>query len=115
MAWEMAEVTDDLLDSMVRVIVDAVDPEQVILFGSHARGDARRDSDVDLIVIEAEPFEAGRNRHDEMVRLGRALTGFRVPKDVLVFSRDEVEYWRDSINHVLARALREGRLLYERP
>jgi len=40
-------VTDDLLDHMVRAIVDEVDPEQVILFGSRARGDARDDSDVD--------------------------------------------------------------------
>ena len=70
---------------------------------------------VDLIVIEAEPFEVGRSRHDEMVRLDQALADFRVLSDVLVFSRDEMEYWRDSINHVLARALREGKLLYERP
>ena len=51
---------------------------------------------------------------DELARLGRALDGFRVAADVLVYSRDEVEYWRDSLNHVLARALREGRVLYER-
>ena len=70
---------------------------------------------MDLIVIEAEPFEVGRSRHDEMVRLDQALADFRVLSDVLVFSRDEMEYWRDSINHVLARALREGKLLYERP
>ncbi len=107
-------MTDDLLDSMVRAIVDAVDPEQVILLGSRARGDARKNSDVDLIVIEAEPFESSHSRHDEMVRLGRMLGGFQIPNDILVFSSDEVEYWRDSINHVLARALREGKLLYER-
>ena len=38
-----------------------------------------------------------------------------VSKDILVYSRAEVEYWRDSLNHVVARALREGRVLYERP
>ena len=111
----MIPVTDTLLDRMVRAIVAEVDPEQVILFGSRARGDAREDSDVDLIVVEAEPFGPERSRHREMVRLYHALAGFRVAIDVLVYSRDDVEYWRDSLNHVLARALREGRTLYERP
>ena len=100
---------------MVQVIVAEVDPEQVILFGSHARGDAGVDSDVDLIVIESVPFGEGRNRDVEETRLWRALASFHVPKDLLVYSRDEVEYWRDSLNNVLARALREGRVLYERP
>ncbi len=44
----MPQVTDDLLDQMIQAIVTEVDPEQVILFGSRARGDAREDSDVDL-------------------------------------------------------------------
>ncbi len=108
-------VTEALIAQMVRAIVDEVDPEQVMLFGSRARGEARADSDVDLIVVEAEPFGPSRSRHREMVRLYHALAGFRVGIDVLVYSRDDVAYWRDSLNHVLARALREGKVLYERP
>ena len=111
----MTRVDDALLERMVQVIVDEVDPEKVILFGSRARGDARTDSDVDLIVVESAPFGEGRSRGVEETRLWRALASFRVPKDILVFSRDEVDYWRDSLNHVLARALREGKVLYERP
>jgi len=111
----VVRVTDELLDRMVRAIVDEVDPEKVILFGSRGRGDAGADSDVDLLVIEAEPFGPDRNKHQEMRRLDRAVRDFRVPKDVLVFSNEEVDYWHDSLNHVLARALREGRVLYERP
>ena len=111
----MTRVDDAFLARMVQVIVDEVEPEQVILFGSRARGDARPDSDVDLVVIEADPFGPSRDRHAEAVRLWRALAGFRVPKDILVYSRSEVDYWCDSLNHVLARALREGKVLYERP
>lgn len=106
---------DAIVGAMVERIVAEVDPERVILFGSRARGDARDDSDVDFIVIEAEPFGEGRTRNAEMVRIDKSLAAFRVGVDVLVYSEDEVEYWRDSINHVLARALREGRVLYERP
>lgn len=111
----MIRVTDEILRDMVKVIVDEVDPEQVILFGSHARGDASADSDVDFVVIESSPFGAGRDRRLEAARLWRALADFDVPKDILLYSGDEAEYWRDSVNHVLARALREGKILYERP
>ena len=109
------EIDDALLERMVQAIVDEVDPEQVILFGSRARGDPAAGSDVDLIVVESAPFGEGRDRNAEETRLWRALASFYVPKDLMVYSRDEVKYWRDYLNHVLARALREGRLLYERP
>ncbi len=99
---------------MVDAIVDEVAPEQVVLFGSRARGDSYHDSDVDLVVLESEPFDESRNRHTEEVKLYRALSDFRVSKDILVYSHEEADYWRDSLNHVLARALREGRALYER-
>ena len=110
----VTQVTEDLLDRMVRAIIDEVDPEQVILFGSRARGDARDDSDVDLIVVEAEPFGPQRARHREMVRLYHAVAQFPVAADLLVYSSEDVAYWRDSLNHVLARALREGTVLYDR-
>ena len=111
----MTAVTRDLIERMVQAIVDEVDPQQVILFGSRGRGDHRHDSDVDLIVVEAEPFGPQRSRHREMVRLYHALAGFPVAADVLVYSHEDVDYWRDSLNHVLARALREGRVVYDRP
>ncbi len=115
MKREITHVTDTLIGQMVRAVVDEVDPEQVILFGSRARGEEREGSDVDLVVVEAEPFGPKRSRHKEMVRLYKVLADFPVSADVLVYSHDEVDYWRDSLNHVLARALREGKVLYERP
>ena len=110
----MTQVTDAVIDQMVHAIVAEADPEMVILFGSRARGDFRAHSDVDLIVVETEPFGPRRSRHKEMLRLRQVLRPFAVPVDVLVYSQDDVEYWRDSLNYVLARALREGRVLYQR-
>jgi len=108
------KVNEEIIDQIVKIIVEEVSPEQVILFGSHATGAARPDSDLDLLVIESEPFGENRSRRREMTRLWRALARFPVPKDILVYSKDELEYWRTSLNHVLARALREGKVLYER-
>ena len=111
----MDRVDDALLLQMTTTIVDEVDPEKVILFGSRARGDAKADSDFDLVVVEAEPFGPDRDRGAQETRLWRALAKFHVPKDILVYSLEEADRWRGSVNHVLARALREGRVLYERP
>lgn len=108
----MPDLGDALLDRMIRTLVAEADPEQVVLFGSRARGDARPDSDVDLLIVESEPFGPGRSRHAETVRLDRALPETPVGRDLLVYSRDEIERWRGSLNHVAARALREGRVLY---
>lgn len=110
----MVEATDELIGRMVEAIVRAVDPEEVILFGSRARGDHRGRSDVDLLIVEREPFGPGRSRRAESTRIHQALWGCRVPTDILIFSRDEVEEWRDSLNHVIAQALREGKRLYAR-
>ena len=110
----MTQITDSIIGQMVKALVEEADPEQVILFGSRARGDSCEHSDVDLVVVEAEPFGPERSRHKEMMRLRRALRPFRVPVDVLVYSQEDVDYWRDSLNYVLARALREGRVMYER-
>ncbi len=110
----MAAVTDETLRSMTEIIVKEVKPRQIILFGSHARGNAGPESDVDLLIIEDEPFGPGRSRRKEMVKLWRILIPFRFAKDILVYSQDELQRWRHSINHVLSRALREGKILYER-
>lgn len=108
----MPTATEELLREITAVVVREVKPRAVILFGSQATGATHADSDVDLLVIEATPFGPGRDRRQEMARLWRALAGFPVAKDILVFSREEVERWRHSRNHIVARALREGRLLY---
>ena len=112
---DLTGVGAEKLQRMVRIIVAAADPEKIILFGSRARGDARPDSDVDLLVVEAEPFGGDRNCVAESLRLHKALGAQGIDKDILVCSLDDLEYWRDSLNNVLARALREGAVLYERP
>lgn len=110
----MAIVDDELIKKMVDAIVAEVQPEQVYLFGSRARGEAREDSDVDLLVVEREPFGEGRSKFEETNRIYRALSSFRIPLDVVLYSTDEMTQWSESRYHILGRCRREGRLLYAR-
>ena len=110
----MTEVAEKSLDEMVKAIVRQVDPEMIILFGSYARGAASKDSDLDLLVVVDGEFGPHRSRHEQEVELYRLLAHLRPPQDIIVASREEVERWRGDLNHIIARAIREGRLLYEK-
>ncbi len=105
---------DETARAVVEATISAVDPEQVILFGSRARGDAGADSDLDLMVIMHNPFTAEHSRQDQLRRVRRALHGIRIPVDILLYSRDEIDTWRESPNHVIGRSLREGVSVYAR-
>jgi uncharacterized protein len=108
----MPSAADGLIRDMADTVVREVQPQAIVLFGSHATGEARADSDVDLLIVEADSFSPDRSRRQEMTRIWRALAGFPVAKDILVFSAEEVAQWRGARNHVIARALREGRVIY---
>src|SRR5437867_2212703 len=66
----------------------------------------------DLLIVQAS--QPGGSRWKELRRFRDALRGFPIAKDLLLFRPNEFDYWRDSLNHVVVRAVREGRLLYER-
>jgi predicted nucleotidyltransferase len=88
-------------------------PDTVILFGSRARGDARPDSDVDLLIVEPEPFSPQRSRRQETGRLYLALLKLAIAKDLLLYSCDEFERLKDSAHPVVGRAVRAGSVLYQ--
>jgi len=111
----VVSLSEQMIDKMVRVIVEEVEPRRIYLFGSCAQGDPTTDSDVDLLVVEDNVFGLDHNRWSELKRIRKALRPFRVPKDILVYSHDEFEKWKDSLNHIIAHAAKEGKLLYERP
>lgn len=104
-----------LLAQMVKAVVAVVKPRRVVLFGSYARGTANVGSDVDFLIVEDEGFGLGRSRRKEAAKVWRALAKFGLPVDVLMYSADEVAEWSQSPNHVIARALEEGQVVYERP
>ena len=95
-------------------IVDRIrscgDPEKIVLFGSRARGDAKPESDVDILVIE----KSDQPRFKRSSRYRKALMGLVPSKDIVVWTPDETEEWREVPTAFITTVLREGVVLYEK-
>jgi predicted nucleotidyltransferase len=102
-------ISAETIHEVVRSLVEAARPTKVMLFGSYARGDARDDSDIDLLIVEPTVV----SKRDEMVRLRRLLRPFRVPVDLIVVSETEFNDWSPLVGTVLYWANTEGKLLHE--
>jgi predicted nucleotidyltransferase len=95
---------------MVKRIVERFHPDRVILFGSHARGTAGPDSDVDLLVV----MSVTGSKREKQLEVRRALHQFKVSKDIIVTTPEDFE-WRKEIPGTIERpAAREGKVVYAR-
>lgn len=101
---------DKTLDRMVKRLIKAFDPDQIILFGSHARGMANASSDIDLLVVL--PVEGTKRAKQVEMRI--ALHDISVPKDILVATPEELKRYHNIPGTLIYPALKEGKVLYAR-
>jgi len=104
------KITQPLIRRMVKRIVQEFDPEQVILFGSQARGDAGPDSDVDLLVV----MDVKGSRWKKGSEIHLALHDFLVPMDILVTTPEDFAWRKDVVGTIEWPAFTEGKVLYAR-
>jgi predicted nucleotidyltransferase len=99
------------LDRIVKRLVTRFKPDQIILFGSHARGSADADSDIDLLVVM--PL-VNRKRRQTTLAMQLALKDIQTPKDIIVVTPEEVDRQKDIPGTLIRPALLEGKTLYVR-
>jgi uncharacterized protein len=105
-----SQTTDQAIQAMVERLVEHFDPDQIILFGSQARGTATPGSDVDLLVI----MPVMGSKREKRVEMRVALHDMTVPKDILLATPEEVLRDKDLVGTIIRPALLEGRVLYAR-
>ena len=100
------------LREIVKRIVESYNLEKLILFGSYARGSPTENSDLDLLVVV---------KHSDLPRYKRAweirkhLWGIiDIPKDIIVYTEDEIAEWREIEEAFITKVLKEGKILYEK-
>lgn len=98
------------IQQMVKCIVAQFHPERIILFGSHARGQATVDSDVDLLIV----MPVSGSKRQKAVEIGVALHDIPIAKDVIVVTPEDFEWRKEIVGTIERPAARDGRLLYAR-
>ena len=101
-------VPPQALEAVVRRIVAVADPEQIILFGSAARGEKRPESDLDLLVVKGGAYDYHRVVSD----IYAALADIDIPVEVVLVTPEQVERYRNSFCVVIHPALKDGKIIY---
>ncbi len=106
-----SHLTDILINYIVDKIVSSIQPEKILLFGSYARGDSDKNSDLDLLVIK----DSQQKNREIRREIDRLLTGRRFSIDILVRKPAEVaENLKDRNPFYLHHIFKDGKVLYER-
>lgn len=103
-------IDQKLVNKATDLIIKNVHPYKIILFGSYARGDVNKDSDLDLLIVKNKVLK----KRAEMVEIRRLLSPLRIPVDILVISKEHLNSsWKDYPGTYLYDVVREGVTLYE--
>jgi len=103
----MAHVRQEVLNEIIRRIVEVAQPEKIIVFGSAVRGEMGPHSDVDLLVVKS-----GAHRRRLAQDIYMNLMGVGQAVDVVVVTPEDVERYKNSFDLVIEPALREGKVVY---
>ncbi|MDT8370186.1 MAG: nucleotidyltransferase domain-containing protein [Longimicrobiales bacterium] len=103
------EIDSDLVREIVDRLTRIAELDRIILFGSGATGRMTPDSDVDLLVVQADV----QDPRGESRRLRAALAGVPVPFDVIVMSTDRFEETKGVIGGIAYPANRYGKVIHE--
>lgn len=106
----MYPLNENVVRDIVRRVVETAQPEKVILFGSRARGDARPESDFDVLVIG----KSDEPRYRRSVPLYVALADLPVEVEIVVYTPEDVEELSNVPQAFVTTAVREGTTIYER-
>ena len=104
----MEPITDELIQEIKNRIIIEVHPDKIILFGSYAYGNPTKDSDLDLLVImpSEEPM------HSRVTRIRKLVRDIPIPKDIIVYTPQEVEKWKDASVAFITSIIRKGKVIY---
>lgn len=95
-----------VLDKIIECVLKVIIPDTIILFGSQTRGDARPDSDYDILVIKTGL--TGKDARETTDKIYRSMIDSDACVDVIVKSQEGLERSKNLLVSVVKEALKEG-------
>lgn len=102
-------VTQNQINEITKRIVENSQPEKVILFGSYAKGNPTENSDLDLLIVKDSKIP----RYKRGREIRKHLRGLKIPIDLIVYTNDEIQKWRNVKTAFITTVMESGRVLYE--
>jgi predicted nucleotidyltransferase len=103
-------ITQQQIEQLRQTIVDIEHPEQIILFGSYAYGEPHENSDLDILVVNN--YNVPRHKRGKEVL--QALSYIRFPLDIVFYTPEEINKWRETSLAFITTVMSKGKVLYER-
>ncbi len=103
-------ISVDLKNEIIQKVVASMNPLKIILFGSYAYGVPQQDSDLDLAII----MQDVPSKHKEAVKVYRLLQDVKMPKDIIVSSMEEYDFYKNEAGSVYKTIHEKGVVLYAR-
>ena len=99
---------DNVVDRIIPIIVQEINPEKIILFGSRARWEAGKDSDVDLLIV----YDGELSKREVKLKIHRLFSQRYFSMDIFVLNSGEFERQKNIVSTVGRVAAREGVVCY---
>lgn len=106
----MKDIPKELLNEIVNRLVHGLQPEKIILFGSHAYGTPTEKSDIDLLIVVPNSEQP---RHLRARNAYRCLRGLTAPTELIVLTHQEIEREASVPVSLANRVIQQGKVLYE--
>ena len=103
-------IDSNKINEITSRIVNKVNPDRIILFGSYAIGTQKEDSDIDLLIIQDTDLPPQKRGFD--IRM--SLIGLMMPFDILIYTKSEFEQEKENRFSFLTSAIKNSKVLYER-
>ncbi len=104
----MQPINEELLQEIRNRIIKAFHPEKIILFGSYAYGTPTKESDLDLLVI----MPSDEPMHSRVTKIRKLVRDIEISKDIIVYTPQEVEKWKDASAAFITTIMRKGKVIY---
>jgi len=101
-------IIDEIINEIIRRIVETAHPQKIILFGSAVRGEMGPNSDLDILVV----MPTGIHRRKTAQSIYRNLIGVGFAADIVVVTEQDLDRYGDNIGMVIKPSIEQGKILY---
>jgi predicted nucleotidyltransferase len=107
---EIMDVNIPFMDKILSLIVSLVSPDQIILFGSYARGDNTEKSDIDLLITKKDLRDS--NEMTDLLYRAFYNNKIGIPVDLIVMDYNKYLKLNNEIGYIYKTIKQEGKLIY---